>query len=404
MGKLKIVKQFIYNAVATALPTIILQLAVLPLIATKMSGDDYGLALTMIAAVTMVAAAIGNVLNNVHMLSNSEYEQRNETGDFGILVTVSLILTAAVSVIFSLYYGSLGIKQYILNLVFSLVLLIKEYYIVKFWIDLDYCGILKCNMWCVAGYIVGTVICYFGGDWQYIYILGNIFSIGYIYSIYGVPRSFFAKTTLFAEVVRKSLVLSVATILARSLQYADRMLLYPMLGGENVTVYYIATLIGKTISMALTPVNGFLLSQLAKKDSMSKNTFAKILAVTMAISIIGYVTCVILAKPVIGMLYPQWIETSMPYIRITTVTAMVSAASVVISPIVLRFCSMNWQIVLQGTCFVVYVVSSLLLLKYFGLMGFCFGGLIANTVLLMLMIIIYFLTYKEKKGNKECAE
>ena len=404
MGKLKIINQFMYNAVATALPTIILQLVVLPLIAQKMNGDDYGLALTMIAAVTMVAAAIGNVLNNVHMLSNSEYEQRNEAGDFGILITISLIITAMVSVAFSVYYGSSGIIQYILNLIFSMVLLIKEYYIVRFWIDLDYYGILKCNICCVVGYAIGAIICFLGGDWQYIYILGNAFGIVYIYRIYGLPNNFFAKTSLFKDVVHKSAILSVATILSRALQYADRMLLYSMLGGENVTVYYIATLIGKTISIALTPVNGFLLSQLAKKDSMSKNIFAKILAVTMAISIIGYVTCVILAKPFIGMLYPQWIETAMPYIRITTVTAMVSAASVVISPIVLRFCSMNWQIVLQGTCFVVYVVSSLLLLKYFGLIGFCFGGLIANTVLLMLMIIIYFLTYKEKKGNKECAE
>ena len=74
---------------------------------------------------------------------------------------------------------------------------------------------------------------------------------------------------------------------------------------------------------------------------------------------------------------------------------MLTAVSMVISPIVLRFCNVNWQIVINGLCFIIYVAGSLILLKFFGLMGFCVGGMLANMVSLCLMIVIYLCTYKE---------
>ena len=122
--------------------------------------------------------------------------------------------------------------------------------------------------------------------------------------------------------------------------------------------------------------------------------FGKLLLVTAGIGFLGYWICIVVAKPLLSFLYPQWIEQSMIYIYITTLTAIFSAISMVVNPIVLRFCNMNWQILINGICFAVYLVVSLILLNEFGLMGFCVGNMLSNAIALFLMVMIYLRTYK----------
>ena len=61
----KIILDIVLNITATAIPLIILQLVVLPLIATKMSDELYGFTLTIISTITIIASSLGNALNNV---------------------------------------------------------------------------------------------------------------------------------------------------------------------------------------------------------------------------------------------------------------------------------------------------------------------------------------------------
>lgn len=402
--KKDIIKKFIYNAIATTLPTVLLQLLILPLIAKQLDGDAYGLLLTIVAAVMMFAAGIGNVLNNVHMLSNNEYEERKLFGDYGILLSFCVVITSFIIIAVTWKYGVTSAGDYILNLLFGVTLLVKEYYIVRLWIDLDYGRILKCNLLCCVGYLLGLGIFWLGAGWQIIYITGNILSIIYLYIRYGFSKEYFSKTPLFAVTAMKCFSLSVATVLSRSLQYVDRMLLYPLLGGEDVSVYYVATLMGKTISMALAPINSFLLSQLAKRKSIKQNTFGRVLILSLFAGGIGYIACLLLSGPILTILYPQWAGAAMKYIYVTTGTAILSAISMVISPIVLKFCNLNWQILIQGVCLLVYVGVSLIMLKQIGLMGFCVGGLIANFVTLVLMVIIFLMTRPREEGENKCAE
>ena len=82
--KRTIVKQFIYNVIGTTFPTLALQLLFLPMIAKNMDGETYGFVLTIVAAVMMVSSGIGNVLNNIRMLSDTEYETKRIHGDLDI--------------------------------------------------------------------------------------------------------------------------------------------------------------------------------------------------------------------------------------------------------------------------------------------------------------------------------
>ena len=392
--KKAILKQFIYNVICTTLPTLMLQLLILPLIAKEMDGDAYGFVLAMVASVMMFSSGIGNVLNNIRMLSEYEYDSRKKRGDFGLLFAASACVIVFLTFGIIYYYGIHNVATYLLTLLMSVLVYAKDYYIVRFWIDLDYKGILICNAICTLGYVAGYGLFRLEGSWQMIYIVGNLAGLLYIIWKYPIQTPFFVRTDLFLSTVKRYCALTAATLLGRLLQYIDRLLLYPLLGGEDVTIYYVSTLIGKTISMALGPLNSFLLSQISKKSEMSRGLFGKLLLVTAGIGFLGYWICIVVAKPLLSFLYPQWIEQSMIYIYITTLTAIFSAISMVVNPIVLRFCNMNWQILINGICFAVYLVVSLILLNKFGLMGFCVGNMLSNAIALFLMVMIYLRTYK----------
>ena len=65
-------------------------------------------------------------------------------------------------------------------------------------------------------------------------------------------------------------------------------------------------------------------------------------------------------------------------------------AEVRISPFVLKFCEMKWQIVINSVSVVVYFTSALILWHFFNLLGFCFGVTIGTVTKLIIMLIIYY--------------
>ena len=64
----KIVFDMFLNIVATAIPTFVLQLIILPLISGKMESQNYGLLVTILALLKIVPSTMGNVLNNIRLL------------------------------------------------------------------------------------------------------------------------------------------------------------------------------------------------------------------------------------------------------------------------------------------------------------------------------------------------
>jgi hypothetical protein len=57
---------------------------------------------------------------------------------------------------------------------------------------------------------------------------------------------------------------------------------------------------------------------------------------------------------------------------------------------------MKWQTIIQIVFGIIYIVSGILLVKQYGLIGFCIGVLLSSTVRLFLMIAIGELTIRNK--------
>ncbi len=406
--KKKAIFDVILNTIAMAIPIVLLQLIILPLIAVKMDTDRYGLLLTLVAFISMISSSMGNVVNNTRLLEDGSYKDK-PYGDFGIWLILLSICNAAAVIGGYLYYsgGNFGVLDFTFTVVIAVLTLYQEYCIVYFWINLDYKKVLVNNILLGLGYGLGTLLFMATGYWQLIYIAGLVFSIVYIHLRKDVPRENVKRTVNWGKVSSKIIILCICTILAKSLQYIDKLLLYPILGGTSVSIYYASSLVGKIISMVLNPINGVILSHLSKVEKVRKQDCRKIAVGVVVISIFGYFASNILAGPIIHILYPQLEAEVMNYIYIMNMTGIVMGLSTLMAPVLLKFCDIKWQIVINGLSVLAYVALSLLFLESQGLKGFCIGVLLSNVCKVGLMAIVFlieknrFIDDKTEKRDKK---
>ena len=402
MNKRKVVFDMALNIVATAIPTFVLQLLILPNLAKFMSDDNYGLLVTVLAFLNVMPSTMGNVLNNIRLLYNENYVETNNEGDFNILLAILEGVNFLSVTVFLFYYDSnLTLFTVLMSGITALLWLAREYFLVAFRLIINYRAILLCNVIMVGGYGIGYLLFLGTKVWQVIYISGLLCSLIYCFIRSRLWKEPFKITPLFKRTSTQGLLLLIAKILNRLLVYADKIIVFPVLGGALVSVYYAATVFGKVVSLMITPVNSVVLTYLAKAKKKTDSMLKSALLVGIAVCAVGYIVCVLISRPVLSILYPQYVDSAMNYIYLTTGTTVLYALISIVDPFIMKFFDMKWQIAINGGTVVVYLALGISFMIPWGLMGFCVGALLTNVLKLLFMIFIY---YRCKALDLEKAE
>ena len=402
MNKRKVVFDMALNIVATAIPTFVLQLLILPNLAKFMSDDNYGLLVTVLAFLNVMPSTMGNVLNNIRLLYNENYVETNNEGDFNILLAILEGVNFLSVTVFLFYYDSnLTLFTVLMSGITALLWLAREYFLVAFRLIINYRAILLCNVIMVGGYGIGYLLFLGTKVWQVIYISGLMCSLIYCFIRSRLWKEPFKITPLFKRTSTQGLLLLIAKILNRLLVYADKIIVFPVLGGALVSVYYAATVFGKVVSLMITPVNSVVLTYLAKAKKKTDSMLKSALLVGIAVCAVGYIVCVLISRPVLSILYPQYVDSAMNYIYLTTGTTVLYALISIVDPFIMKFFDMKWQIAINGGTVVVYLALGISFMIPWGLMGFCVGALLTNVLKLLFMIFIY---YRCKALDLEKAE
>ena len=378
------------NLLAASIPIAVLQLVILPSLAEDVGSDQYGLLVTILALLNVIPSTIGNVLNNIRILYDNKYRESGFFGDFQLIhfatQVISLILVLVIS---SFYDKNMTWVDFLLLGILSVFWLSREYYIAAFRIKIDYTAILINNILLVVGYVIGFLLFKLLHNWIVIYISGYTLSLAYIFIKTDIWKERLGTTPFFRFTTVQVLLLFISNLLLRITTYADKLLIYPLLGGTIVAIYYAATIFGKVISMVITPVSGVILTYLSKTTKKNNNLFLSLMFFGAIVSIVGYIGCLVVSRPVLSLIYPQFVTEAMNYIPITSATAILMAFTSLINPFIMKYFNMWWQIVINGSTTVFYVLICLGLLHFYGLTGFCIGAMITNIIKLIFMIFIF---------------
>ena len=259
-------KDFFYNILASVILTGVMQVVVYPFLALKFNNQEYGTLLTIMGIANTVIVAFGNTLNNVRLIVNNDYEREHLEGDFnGLLFFASLI-----AVVFSCMISSLYFRQSIITViglaVFVVLGTVRSYYCVEFRLILDFKKILIQNIVGAVGYAVGVAALMGFHIWVIPFILAELLQLIYVLKNSSLQKERITTTPVFRMTLIKYIILIFTGLSTTLITYLDRLIIYPLLGGNAVTVYTVASFFGKSLGIVMTPIAGVLLGYYAQRN------------------------------------------------------------------------------------------------------------------------------------------
>ena len=387
----KVLIDVVLNITAAAVPIAILQLFIYPHVAPIVGSDEYGLMVTIYSVWIMISNSLGNVLNNIKLLTYSDYQKNNEEGDIALLLRQWIGLSSViVFFVIWVYCGDYSFAHVVVGTVVAALILLKAYLEVGFRIKLNYYSILINNLLLGLGYGIGYVLFTFTGIWELIFLIGYGLSCIFCAIKTDLLKEKAQRTSMHEKVKKDSYSLVISAIITNLINYADKLVLYPLMGGTAVSIYYTATIIGKITGMITGPINSVILSYISRWDNSKINFFSKVIVIGCFVASFGYIATLLLAKPVIGYLFPQWLDEVMEIIPLTTITIMLNVFTSILQPFVLKYCNIQWQIIISALGSGTYFIFALLFWRIIGLKGFCIGTIIGVAVKLIVMVFVYY--------------
>lgn len=385
--KKKIFTDIFLNLIASAIPIALLQLCILPLISRYLSADEYGFVITSLSYLNVIPAAMGVALNNTRLLNNVGSRKKSDYN--ALLLVLVLCNLFALCLFLGIYADKISLIDMGLNVILSLVIILYEYHVVAFRLNINYGYIVITNVFMGIGYALGYVGFRIFGYWQCVYILGYICALLFVFRKSTLWKESFKVTEKFRETTKETVLLMLSGVFGRITTYADKLLIFPMLGGTMVAVYYAASVFSKIVSLVIAPISNVILTYTAKITKKNNRLFWTTLFSCTVVGSIGYFICILCSRPILHILYPQYVDEAMKYIYITTGTTVTHAIASVINPFLLKFLGAKWQVRINFWIAVVYVVLCICMISVAGLYGMCFGALFTNVFKLFFMCLIY---------------
>lgn len=385
----KIIADFILSILSSLLSIGVLQLLVYPLLSRILDSELYGQLLTMMGVVNTITISLGNTLNNTRLIQNSKYTEEKVIGDFNFLLVCANIIGSIAMAFFGFLLFDFSISTRILIIVMVILVITKAYFIVAYRLLINFKYNLYLSFTACIGYILGVYLVNRTGIWPLTFIIPEIFSLFFLLLTSSLHKEPFKLTHLFKGTATKYIWLISSGLIANSLTYIDRFILYPILKGEGVSTYYTASFFGKSFALVLGPISGVLLSYLSQvgfKITMKK--YLGMVNITLFFTAFFSAVAAFIAPWITGILYPDYISSAKPYMLLANSASIIGIADSICATLVLKYAPIHWQLVNQVLYGAVYMILGLILLNAYSLYGFALAVLITNCVRVLVNIIV----------------
>lgn len=397
MTKRIILQDFSYSFLSIGITISILQLLVYPYLARTKTIEEYGALLATIGVVTALYQTFGGSLSQTRLIKNRIYQEK---GDFPFLITISSIVVSAITAIFTIVFWNGNLYQVFLNVVLVAFSTYNTYAIVTFRIKINYRKYFISNLLVGSGYLVGVVLNYWSGSWQFVFIMAQSFLILYLIFNSDITSEKFVLTRNFRLSLFTFLWLLLSSGIANSVQYLDKFLIYPVLGGYSASIFFASTFFAKSLSMILLPIDNVLLSYISSgRIIFSRKKFVYLTLITILVCLGFSIFIYLLAIPVTRFFYPTLIDAAIPIFQISNAAILVGIAYGIIGLPLLVYAPAYWQFVLNICQLVLYFSLALLLSRRYGLWGFCVAMLISNTMRIVLSFFVSMKYLKNVESN-----
>ena len=180
----------------------------------------------------------------------------------------------------------------------------------------------------------------------------------------------------------------------------DRLVIKQILGNEQVTIYYVVSLIGKTLVLLIAPINTIVISYLTKrKELLNRSQFGKAVLAGGGVAAVFFLGCQVGTPLFVWLFYHDLFSSIKGLVTVVNLAQVLGLFSAFLFILVLTFTDEKWQLWIQLAHFVILLGTLVLAAKNYGMIGFAWACLGANT--LRVVAVIALGIWKAKPAKKE---
>ncbi len=404
----KVVRDLIFSVGGLVAMNGVIQLLLYPQIKRTLGSEKFGDILSILAVVSVLATAIGTGANYARMVAKTK--NRGGNGDFNVFLLLSFIPVAIISVISSvLILGEKGIVFNALLIALSFLSVLRYYGDVEYRLNVNFVLFFVYYLLISVGYVVGTFMIKGGvfGDrltWVTAIILGELLAVGFVAvsgSIFKGREALKVSPEFCANM--KTVMFLVATNFINALVLqADKLLLNVFVNGEAVTVFYIATLIGKVIAMLTTPLNGIIIGYLTRyKGKFTAKFFTVVTVASLAVSVIFTAGGVLVSHIFVKWMYPDVYSEAAVYFLVANAGQVLYFISGTMMVVVLRFVHERFQLIINMVYAALFAAIVIPLVWKFGIWGITWGLLAVNVLRFLLVAAVGYAHVDKNDGKND---
>ncbi|MBQ8140449.1 MAG: hypothetical protein IJ038_01995 [Clostridia bacterium] len=401
------IRDLLLSISATAILNIVIQFVLYPFLERNLGEERYGAALSVLSVIAIFAGTIGTSANYSRMVTSGNRDIEYTNGDYNLIV-LSLSLVCGIGGMFYLrYLGISSVLSAVLFLLLALLTAFRYYSDVEFRMKSDFLRYMLYYTAISAGYLLGTLVYKFTGEWMLALITGEAFGIIFAFFASSIYRKNALRTSKSFSLVFKSMgFLMLSTLIENLTLNADRLLLMVFSGGVAVSVYYTASLVGKIIAMLSVPINSIIISYLVKYEGkLTKKLWSVASIAAAALGGIAFLGCYIVSPFILNILYPDLYVMAKVYVPAAILGQIFYFISGILLVILLRFCGEKKQFLFNLGYAVEFLAIVLIGTWQGGLDGFVYSSLIANAVRFLAVIIWgAFAAAKKPKASEQISE
>lgn len=355
---------------------IVTQFFIYPFLAQRMGDQAYGNVLYLLGIENIMASSFGSALANFRLVQQNGAHTSN--GDYLRALGLFCLVAFPVAAVLgwesehSLWLG-LGFA------VLCCLMIGRNYVTVAFRLNMNFKRFFLMYASLAVFAVLGLGLYLAGGSWLCIFILSEASAIVFVRLLGQILHGDMALTPRKNFVVRESLYLAAGYFCNVAALNLDRVLLNWMVGGEAVTVYYVAALLGKTVALVVGPVNSVVLSYLSRyRVKIEKKQFAGLTAALAVLALVGVGCCMLVGPIFIRILYPGVYEKALPLLAVASAAQILYFANDILMVVILTFSDVKWQLRVQAVFLAVLAAADLAAGALGGLEAFAFASFGVN--------------------------
>ena len=390
-------KDYFWTISALCVLNITIQFLVYPFLNYVLGAEEYGNTLFLISIINIISVSVGISVNNRRMVASAVENTHNAEYNL-FLCVICILLLPICATIFFLFNINLKLIEFLLFWVLACATTWRYYADVEFRLNLNYKGYFAYYLFISLGYLLGMLLFMITKEWVLILLPGEIFGLIYVFcrgTIFKKSRYDKIKLQTFLKAV---MYLIASQLLIQLVFNADRFVLKIFIGGTAVTIYYISSLMGKTIALLTTPLNSVIIGYLVKsKKQMTSGRWIKIVSLCAAGGIAILALCIVGSHIVIGILYPNEYGTAKPFFGLANLAQVIYFMTGILTTILLRYVEEKQQLYITVAYVISFVVVVFPATKIFALWGFAYGILAVN----IFRFVYVFITMLRKIQTKK---